>query len=146
MTIRRILAGAGSITILLAALTSMSGCLSSCNTTKNVELAKQGVARFHSQLASEKYHDIYAEADEQFCRAGSETDVNAFFQAIHRKLGPAKESQLQNTEFSGLLAREVLSRLLTTHNSLTLPVLRALPGASVTAAQFLWATTSTPML
>ncbi|HEY6969566.1 MAG TPA: DUF4019 domain-containing protein [Candidatus Angelobacter sp.] len=84
--------------ILLAALTSLSGCLSSCNAPKDIELAKEGVARFHSQFDSEQYHTIYTEADEAFRKATNEPELTALLQACHRKLGGIQNPELQNTQ------------------------------------------------
>ncbi len=49
--------------------------LSSCGSaTKSLELAKQNVEQFHSQLDSEQYAAVYASAEDKFHQATSESD------------------------------------------------------------------------
>lgn len=72
--------------------------LSSCGaTSKSVDLAKQGVEQFHSQLDSEQYAALYAAADEKFHKATNESDFVKLLQGVHRKLGNIRNSNLRNT-------------------------------------------------
>lgn len=71
--------------------------LSSCTSgTKDIELAKQGVERFHSQLDSERYEALYVGADEKFHNATTEPDFTKLLEAIHGKLGTVRGSNLRN--------------------------------------------------
>jgi hypothetical protein len=47
-------------------------------------------------MDSEQYHSMYAEADEQFRSAGSESEMVSFFHTVHGKLGKVKESTLRS--------------------------------------------------
>jgi hypothetical protein len=71
--------------------------LSSCGSaTKSLELAKQNVEQFHSQLDSEQYAAVYASGDEKIHQAISESDFTKILQAVHRKLGNVQQSGLRN--------------------------------------------------
>jgi hypothetical protein len=71
--------------------------LSSCGSaTKSLELAKQNVEQFHSQLDTEQYPAVYASADEKFHQVTSESDFTKILQAIHRKLGNVQQSSLRS--------------------------------------------------
>jgi Protein of unknown function (DUF4019) len=72
----------------------------SCGQGNKRELAEQGVAQFHAQLNSEQYHAIYVGADDKFHQASTEADFVAFMEAVHRKLGNAGQSSLQNTQIA----------------------------------------------
>jgi len=74
----------------------------SCTSKENLTIAERGVGQFHAQLDAQQYHAIYAGADERFRRAGSETQMTLFFQAIHRKLGTLKEATLSNYQIKSL--------------------------------------------
>ena len=81
------------------ALTVVVACsfLSSCgSTTKTRELAKRNVEQFHAQLNAEQYAAIYAACDEKFHQASSEADFTKLLDAVHKKLGSAQQSDLQN--------------------------------------------------
>jgi len=84
--------------VLLALLTE----LTACSSKKDVELAQQAVIRFHSQFNAEQYHSIYDEADAKFRATGNETEITAFLQAIHRKLGRTQQAELQGTQIQWL--------------------------------------------
>lgn len=62
----------------------------------DADLAKQGVAQFHSQMDAEQYVTLYAAADPELRKASSQDDFTKFLAAIHRKLGEVKQSTLRN--------------------------------------------------
>ncbi len=69
--------------------------VTSCSGRKGKEIGERAVARVHDQFNAGHYHDIYAQADEEFRegigRKGTgETDTLAWFDAVHRKLGTVK--------------------------------------------------------
>jgi hypothetical protein len=74
--------------------------LAGCGSTQNIELAKGAVEQFHSQLDTEQYKAVYAAADDGFHRSMSETDFTNLLNAIHRKLGVVKKSDLRNMRLS----------------------------------------------
>jgi len=80
--------------LLFATCTVLSSCGSP---TKSVELAKQSVEKFHSQLDSGQFVDIYAASDEKFHQATGEANFVKLLDAVHRKLGVIQQSNLQNT-------------------------------------------------
>jgi hypothetical protein len=71
--------------------------ISACGSGRNIELEKQGVDEFHSQLNSEQYALLYARADLKFRGATTESDFAELLQAVHRKLGTVQNSNLRNT-------------------------------------------------
>jgi hypothetical protein len=72
--------------------------LSSCGTsTKSMDLAKQNVVEFHSQLDSQQYTAVYAACDDKFHQATSESEFVKLLGAIHRKLGNVQQSNLRNS-------------------------------------------------
>jgi hypothetical protein len=81
-----------------ALICGMCLLLSSCgSSTKRVELAKQNVEQFHSELNSEHYTAIYAASDEKLQKAASESDFVKFLEAVHRKLGNVEQSNFRNS-------------------------------------------------
>lgn len=64
--------------------------------TKDTTLAKQAVAGFHSQLDSGQYTAVYEAADPKLHAITSEPDFVKLLDAIHRKLGAVRDSNLQN--------------------------------------------------
>jgi hypothetical protein len=62
-----------------------------------VELAKQNVGMFHAQMDTEQYAAAYAASDEKMHQATSGTDFVNLLDAVHRKLGTVRESNLRNT-------------------------------------------------
>jgi len=71
--------------------------LSACRSTKNINVAKQAVEQFHSQLDSERYNALYAAADDKFHNVMTEPDFTKLLSAVHRKLGTVQRSILRNT-------------------------------------------------
>lgn len=67
-----------------------------CGSTKDVKLAEQGTGQFHSQLDSEQYRAVYAQADENLHKAATEADFVNLLQAVHQKLGRVQSSQRRN--------------------------------------------------
>ena len=85
----------------LAILCATCILFSSCGRpTKGLEVAKQNVNQFHSQLDTEQYAVIYASADEKFHQVTSESEFTKILQAIHRKLGAVQKSNLANMNIS----------------------------------------------
>jgi hypothetical protein len=85
----------------LAILCASCILLSSCSgSVKALEIAKQNVDKFHSQLDTEQYAVIYAAADDKFHQATSESEFTKILQAIHRKLGTVQKSDLGNMNIS----------------------------------------------
>lgn len=84
--------------VVLAVVVSIgSSFLASCGSAvKNVSIAKDAVTQFHSQLDAEQYSAVYAATDTGFRSASTEADFTKLLEAIHRKLGTVRESDLQN--------------------------------------------------
>jgi hypothetical protein len=70
--------------------------LLACSPSKVKRVAEDGVARFHTQLDAEQYHDIYSNASQEFRNADSEVKMTEFFAAVHRKLGPIRSFSEQS--------------------------------------------------
>lgn len=80
--------------LLLGTCVLLSACGSS---TKSIQLAQQNVEQFHSQLDTEQYAAAYAACDEKFHQVTSESDFVKLLEAIHRKLGYVRQSNLRTT-------------------------------------------------
>jgi Protein of unknown function (DUF4019) len=71
---------------------------SSCgSSTKSLDLAKQNVEQFHSELDSGQYAAVYAACDEKFHQVTTESDFVKLLDAVHRKLGNVQQANLRNT-------------------------------------------------
>jgi hypothetical protein len=82
----------------MAVICAVSVLFSSCgSSTKSLELAKQNVEQFHSELDSGQYAAVYAACDEKFHQATTESDFVKLLDAIHRKLGNVQQANLRNT-------------------------------------------------
>jgi hypothetical protein len=57
-------------------------------------LAEGAVDRFHNQLNSGKYDQIYNEASDAFRNTGTRKELVGFFQAVHAKLGNSTSCRL----------------------------------------------------
>jgi len=68
-----------------------AGCLLllsyGCGTADDMRLANEAVTRFRSQLANQKFDEIYSQADSGFRQATKQKDFGEFMGAINRKLG-----------------------------------------------------------
>jgi hypothetical protein len=64
----------------------------SCSPTKDKKAAEDAVTKFHAQLNSEQYHDIYSHASDEFKKSDSEANIAEFLAAVHHKLGNAANS------------------------------------------------------
>lgn len=87
----------------IAFLAVVSLLLCSCGSMAvDTNLAKQGVAQFHSQLDAEQYAALYAAADPELHKATVQDDFTKFLAAVHRKLGDVQQSNLRtwNTNWS----------------------------------------------
>jgi hypothetical protein len=60
------------------------------------QLSASGVQQFHALLNSGQHEQIYDGASDAFRSGGNKQDLVKFFQAIHRKLGDAGSSTLNN--------------------------------------------------
>lgn len=84
----------GLIVTLSAAFSVM---LCSCGSMKaDMELAKQGVTQFHTQLDAKQYASLYAAADPELHRATGEDDFEKLLTAVHQKLGDVRQSDLRS--------------------------------------------------
>jgi hypothetical protein len=82
----------------MAVICAASVLFSSCgSSTKSLELAKQNVEQFHSELDSGQYAAVYAARDEKFHQATTESDFVKLLDAVHRKLGNVQQANLRNT-------------------------------------------------
>jgi hypothetical protein len=82
---------------IIIALISLSLAFSGCaSLTKGKGEAESAVSRFHQQLNSEQYDEIYNQSSEKFRGAVKEADSKALFEAVHRKLGNVKNATLSN--------------------------------------------------
>jgi len=80
----------------VALLCGASLLLCSCGSvSQDAVLAKQGVAEFHSQLDAEQYAALYAEADPKLHDAATQADFTKLLEAVHRKLGTVRQSNLR---------------------------------------------------
>lgn len=80
----------------VAFLAAASLLLCSCGSMAvDTELAKQGVAQFHSQLNAEQYATVYGSTDPEFRKITSQADFTKLLVAVHRKLGSVQQSNLR---------------------------------------------------
>ena len=80
----------GCVLVLALALTAVS-----CSFAKHKENAEKAVAKFHEQMNTEHYPEMYSQSDKLFQQAISEADAIALFGAVHSKLGTVKNATLQ---------------------------------------------------
>ena len=59
-------------------------------------LSNDAVNQFHQNLNAERYEAISASADDAFRNSGKEEDFKRLLQAIHRKLGDAGQTNMNN--------------------------------------------------
>jgi hypothetical protein len=59
-------------------------------------LSKEAVRVFHDDLNNGRYEQIWENGDVGFRGKGTQQELTAFFQAVHRKLGDAGASDLRN--------------------------------------------------
>lgn len=77
-----------SLRIWLVVLVNVACFLSGCASMgKSKEMTERAVKVFHSQLDSERYSEIYAQADEDFKKASSQEEFEKLVRAVHQKLG-----------------------------------------------------------
>src|SRR5258708_6013539 len=77
-----------NILLLVALFTATT----SCSFSKEREIAEQSVAKFHDELNSEKYQEIYQNGDAELRQAQSQAGTLAYFNTIHQKLGDVKST------------------------------------------------------
>ncbi|HTU32771.1 MAG TPA: DUF4019 domain-containing protein [Candidatus Acidoferrum sp.] len=81
----------------LAVISTAALFVCSCGSmTKDTTLAKEAVVGFHAQLDSGQYTVLYEAADPKLHSITSEPDFVKFLDAVHRKLGAVRGSNLQN--------------------------------------------------
>ena len=99
------MAGALATVMVVLCLGGMSGC----SMGKSKQVAEQAVEQVHRQLDAEQFDRIYADAGDEFRKAGKAEDAQAYFAAIHKKLGNVKAAHetgyFVNTTLSGTTAR-----------------------------------------
>ena len=66
------------------------------------QLSASGVQQFHALLNSGQHEQIYDGASDAFRSAGSKQELIKFFQTIHRKLGDAGSSTLNNVNVTAM--------------------------------------------
>ena len=64
--------------------------LSSCSAAKALDVTKQSVAKFHSNLNAGQFDQIYAEASQDYRKSVAADKHRKLFAAIQRKLGNAR--------------------------------------------------------
>src|ERR1051325_4723369 len=88
-----------SLRVWLAGLVGAACLLPGCAALgKSKEAAERAVEVFHSQLNSERYSEIYAQADEEFKKSSGREELEDPVRAVRQKLGTvqaAKESSFQ---------------------------------------------------
>lgn len=65
--------------------------LNACGTDSDVNAAKQGVSRFHSEFNAKQFDSIYANASEEYRKAVTVEQNEKLFSRIQKKLGEAKD-------------------------------------------------------
>lgn len=86
--------------------------LAGCGSANDVRLAEQGTGQFHSQLDSEQYRAVYAQADENLHKAATETDFVNLLEAVHHKLGRVQKSQRRNYQLNWSTAQGTVVTLI----------------------------------
>jgi len=76
--------------LLLIVMVSVTACSSLRNGKATSEKA---VSKFHDQLNSGQFQEIYAQTDEGFRKATSEQETIAYLEAVHRKLGDERNAE-----------------------------------------------------
>ena len=76
--------------LLMMVVASVTGCSWLQNGKATGEKA---VGKFHDQLNSGQFHEIYAHTDEGFRKATSEPETIAYLEAVHRKLGVERNAK-----------------------------------------------------
>ena len=70
--------------------------LAGCSASANIDAAKAGVQRFHDMLNASQFQAVYDQSDAAMQAASSKDRLIQFLSAVHRKLGAAGKSTLQN--------------------------------------------------
>lgn len=78
--------------LLLALLLTLSGCSPVANTAA----AEQAVPQFHQLLDAGQFSEIYELSSEELKKVASKQDFLALLEAVHRKLGNTKSSEMQS--------------------------------------------------
>jgi len=85
--------------------------LLSCSTDAHRQAATIAVDSFHTRLDAEEYSQIYASADDQFRRSGSENEITSFLARVRRALGTlrkAKQTQSKVGYLEGIGTQVIL--------------------------------------
>jgi hypothetical protein len=83
--------GGGMRTI--AALAAAALALGGCSVSQDKASAEAGVVHFHQLLDAGRYRDIYAGAEPEFRRSGTEEEEIRVFQTVHDRLGAFRSSR-----------------------------------------------------
>lgn len=67
-----------------------------CSVSENTQLAEREVDRFHQQLTAGSVEELYAGSAEDFRKSGKKEEIIGFLDAVHRKLGPLKTTQMKS--------------------------------------------------
>lgn len=84
----------------------------SCSVDTDRQASKNAVEAFHTRLNAGKYHEIYAEADDQFRHSSGEKEITTFLAKLHRSMGilrSARQTQSKVGYVQGLGAQVILS-------------------------------------
>jgi uncharacterized protein DUF4019 len=84
---------ARTLAILLALVGGMSG---GCSLPHESALVEKQVTQFHALLDAGRGSEIYAGASPDFRNARPESQVVAYFDGVHRKLGTVQKTEVQN--------------------------------------------------
>jgi outer membrane murein-binding lipoprotein Lpp len=70
--------------------------LAGCSASANIDSAKAGVQQFHSMMNASQFQAVYDQSDAAMKQATPADRMFKFLSAVHRKLGAAGPSSLQN--------------------------------------------------
>ncbi len=63
---------------------------------KGKESGERAAAKFHERLDAQKYDEIYDDLADDFKKVTSKEDARQLFEAVSKKLGKVKSTQLQS--------------------------------------------------
>jgi hypothetical protein len=67
-----------------------------CSASANIDAAKAGVQQFHDLLNTSQFEAVYDQSDQAMKQTASADRLVKLLSAVHRKLGAAGDSALQN--------------------------------------------------
>lgn len=80
----------------LICLVALVLSLVGCSMSKDVETAEKKVSEFRSLLASKRFGQIYYASADDLKKAVKKSEFVAFLEAVNRKLGKVKKTELVN--------------------------------------------------